>query len=393
MKKLLFIILLCATAYGANEVRSYYESSLNLYFCVRNSSGQVWYVSGDTFEDWGTGGRDADDYDISLTDKSGSLYLGDFDTDISEGYYSIVIYQKAGANPADTDYALMYEEGYWDGSNWQTTSKQLQNTITDTNEIQTELADGGRTDVLIDAVKAKTDNLPSDPADQSKIDANFAALNDPNVEEIRAEIDANSTQLAEILTDTGTTIPSTLTTMTGYLTNIMADSNEIITYAERWDSNFTSILNDTNELQTDWADGGRLDTILDSIKSMTDLIVLVSTDVKTADDVNSFTLTAGVATADAYNGMNIAIQDADDSHYETRRIKDWTAARVVTVDSDFSFTPAESDVVYIWGISYGGLLDAIYERISVPVYHIDTTGTSSRGAGGTTFYDASGDDP
>jgi len=30
----------------------------------------------------------------------------------------------------------------------------------DTNEIQGELADGGRTDVLIDAIKAKTDNLP-----------------------------------------------------------------------------------------------------------------------------------------------------------------------------------------------------------------------------------------
>ena len=31
---------------------------------------------------------------------------------------------------------------------------------TDTSEIQGELADGGRTDVLIDAIKAKTDNLP-----------------------------------------------------------------------------------------------------------------------------------------------------------------------------------------------------------------------------------------
>jgi hypothetical protein len=34
----------------------------------------------------------------------------------------------------------------------------------DTDEIQTELADGGRTDLLIDAIKVKTDNLPASPA-------------------------------------------------------------------------------------------------------------------------------------------------------------------------------------------------------------------------------------
>jgi hypothetical protein len=58
-----------------------------------------------------------------------------------------------------------------------------------------------------------------------------------------------STDINEILTDTGTTIPGTITTMQG---------------------NVTSILADTNELQTDWADGGRLDTILDAAGSAGD---------------------------------------------------------------------------------------------------------------------------
>jgi len=40
----------------------------------------------------------------------------------------------------------------------------------------TDLIDGGRLDLLIDAIKAKTDNLPADPADDSDIDTQLAAI-------------------------------------------------------------------------------------------------------------------------------------------------------------------------------------------------------------------------
>lgn len=104
-------------------------------------------------------------------------------------------------------------------------------------------------DTEIAAIKAKTDNLPASPAATGDIPsaASIAdavwdeaisghqgagstgeALSDaggagtpPTVEEIRQEIDSNSTQLAAIVAD-------------------------------------------TNELQTDWANGGRLDLILDA---------------------------------------------------------------------------------------------------------------------------------
>lgn len=82
--------------------------------------------------------------------------------------------------------------------------------LTDTGELQTDLQDGGRLDLLIDAIKAKTDNLPADPADDSDIDAQLA-------------------------------------TIAAYL-----------------DTEIAAILADTGELQTDWADGGRLDLILDA---------------------------------------------------------------------------------------------------------------------------------
>ena len=74
----------------------------------------------------------------------------------------------------------------------------------------------GYVDTEVAAIKAKTDNLPSDPADASDIAAAFGTVN------------------------------STLATISGYL-----------------DTEIAAILADTNELQTDWANGGRLDLILD----------------------------------------------------------------------------------------------------------------------------------
>jgi len=43
-------------------------------------------------------------------------------------------------------------------------STQLAAIVADTNEIQAELADGGRTDLLIDGIKSKTDTIPASPA-------------------------------------------------------------------------------------------------------------------------------------------------------------------------------------------------------------------------------------
>jgi len=77
--------------------------------------------------------------------------------------------------------------------------------LVDTNELQTDWTDGGRLDLILDS----------------------------------------------ILEDTGTTIPATLTTIEGKVDTI--------------DGIVDAILLDTNELQTDWTNGGRLDLILDDI--------------------------------------------------------------------------------------------------------------------------------
>jgi hypothetical protein len=79
------------------------------------------------FEPWGTGSRDADDYDISLTDKSGSRYVGDFDSNTPAGRYSIQIFLQAGANPADGDSLIASDEIIWSGTGKITADKLLAN--------------------------------------------------------------------------------------------------------------------------------------------------------------------------------------------------------------------------------------------------------------------------
>jgi hypothetical protein len=111
----------------ANEIQADYASGNTLYAVVRNAAGEVWYAAGQVFETWGTESRDADDYDLSLTDKYGSRYVGDFDDNISPGRYSIQIFLQAGVNPADGDTLVESDEIVWSGSGKITAEKLLAN--------------------------------------------------------------------------------------------------------------------------------------------------------------------------------------------------------------------------------------------------------------------------
>jgi len=96
-------------------------------------------------------------------------------------------------------------------------STQLAAIVADTNELQTDLTNGGRLDLLIDAIKAKTDNLPSDPADQSLIiaatNAIAAILGSPAGSDMSADIAAVKAVVDLVVADTGTdgVVLSTLT--------------------------------------------------------------------------------------------------------------------------------------------------------------------------------------
>ena len=111
----------------ANEIQVNYASGNTLYAVVRNAVGDVCYVAGEVFEAWGTSGRTADDYDIGLTDKSGSRYVGGFDANIPAGRYCVQVFLQAGANPVDGDTFVAAEEIVWSGSGKVTADKLLAN--------------------------------------------------------------------------------------------------------------------------------------------------------------------------------------------------------------------------------------------------------------------------
>jgi len=111
----------------ANEIHADYTSGNTLYAVIRNSTGDVWYSVSQVFESWGTGGRDADDYDISLTDKNGSRYVGEFDSNIPAGRYYVQTFLQAGANPANGDSLVGSNEIVWSGAGEVTADKLLAN--------------------------------------------------------------------------------------------------------------------------------------------------------------------------------------------------------------------------------------------------------------------------
>jgi len=83
------------------------------------------------------------------------------------------------------------------------------------------------------------------------------------------------TEVAAILEDTGTTIPGTITTIDGIVDAILVDTGTTLdgklnTIDDFLDTEIAAILADTNELQTDWVNGGRLDLLLDGASSAGD---------------------------------------------------------------------------------------------------------------------------
>ncbi len=111
----------------ANEIHINYASGNTLYAVVRNVAGDVWYAAAEVFEAWGTGGRTADDYNLTLTDKDGSRYVGSFDSNIPPGRYSVQAFVQAGANPADSDSFVASEEIIFSGTGKVTADKLLAN--------------------------------------------------------------------------------------------------------------------------------------------------------------------------------------------------------------------------------------------------------------------------
>ncbi len=115
----------------ANEVFHNFTTGNTLYFCAFQLDGNVFLSGGASDEVWGTGGRDADDYDETMTeDGAGGHYVGTFDTSIAAGVYRVTVFLQAGGSPVDSDTPLGQGVIYWDGSA-EINTRTLDTTIND----------------------------------------------------------------------------------------------------------------------------------------------------------------------------------------------------------------------------------------------------------------------
>ena len=130
-----------------------------------------------------------------------------------------------------------------------------------------------------------------------------------------AVVDAN---VDAILVDTGTDIPATLATLATAAALATHDGK-----LDTVDANVDLILADTNELQTDWTDGGRLDLILDGIKAVTDNL----------PDSGALTSLATQASVDVIDGIvdQILVDTGTDLPAAIAALNDLSSADVQTV--------------------------------------------------------------
>ena len=208
---------------------------------------------------------------------------------------------------------------------------------TDTNELQTDWTNGGRLDLILDDILADTTTINWTNVTDILADTNELQIDWTNGGRLDLIID-------DILLDTGTTLPATLTTMEGKIDtidgivdNIIIDTNELQTdwkdggrldlildailadtVVIDW-ANVTDILADTNELQSDWTNGGRLDTILDTI------------DTNTNDLESGLSRILGLSHENVY--IDTTVYDANDN-LTSARLRIYSVAGSVGTGSD-----------------------------------------------------------
>jgi len=136
--------------------------------------------------------------------------------------------------------------------------------------------------------------------------------------------------------------------LTGSVGSLTGHTNQTADHT----ANIALILGDSNMLQTDWVNGGRLDNLLDTAAAGGATYILDTT-VNAGASTTSFTLAAGVTNDNAYYSNVISVYDVTDAHWEVRPVTAYVgASRTITVSPAFTFTPANGDTVHITENAY-----------------------------------------
>ena len=117
------------------------------------------------------------------------------------------------------------------------------------------------------------------------------------------------------------TVESNIDNLDAAVSNIPTSNPSAVAIRTEMDSNSTKladIVADTNELQVDWADAGRLDTILDAIKTVVDALavsmeglVIHETTIDIVTSQTVFTLNEGSPTDDTYKGLLMSFETSN----------------------------------------------------------------------------------
>lgn len=87
----------------------------NLYAIVFNRANQIWDTVSLGFVTFSS--STWANLDIALTEQQGYQYFGTFPPTIPAGFYTVIVYERLGGSPANTDYIVHEERVYWNGSN------------------------------------------------------------------------------------------------------------------------------------------------------------------------------------------------------------------------------------------------------------------------------------
>jgi hypothetical protein len=165
----------------------------------------------------------------------------------------------------------------------------LSTILVDTNELQTDWANGGRLDLILDARASQTsvDDIPTN----AELTAALGTLNDLSAAEVRSAVGLASANL---------------------------------------DTQLGNIVADTNELQIDWANGGRLDLILDARASQTSVDDIPTNAELTAalgalNDLSAAEVRSAVGLASANLDTQLATIVADTNELQTNQ-GNWATA-------------------------------------------------------------------
>ena len=226
-------------------------------------------------------------------------------------------------------------------------------------------------DTVVDAIKAKTDNLPADPADDSDIDAQLAAIAgyiDTEIASITAAIGAlNDLSAAQVNTEVDTA-----------LSDIHLDHLLAADYDPASKPGIATAL--FNELVEN--DGGisrfTQNALEQSPSGGTNPNVLIDTTIAGITSQTEFTLTAGSNDDDAYKDQAIVLYDASDSDYPS--IRKATAyvgdTKTLTIDSAPDFTITGGDGVKVFVTAPGTTAPTTGEIVSA---WLASTGVTSGG--------------